>query len=91
MSIIVYWPHRVGRIQNAELLRSYFCCEEVVDADFDPYPISKQQVEEFVNGTILFLTDIPPTKNNYATHHDYVRRVFAYDLAMTAAGKPNGH
>lgn len=91
MSIIVYWPHWIGRRQNAELLRSYFCCESVVEADFDPYPISKKQVEEFVKGTVLFLTDIPPTKNDYATHHNYIRRVFAYDLAMTAAGVINAH
>lgn len=71
-------------------IRSYFCCEEWQIADeFDPYPISKEQVAEFLEGSILFLTDIDPSKNNYATHHDYIRRVFPYHLAIAAAGVPS--
>lgn len=89
MSIIVFGPPGCGKTRNAELLRQYFCCETVVDADFDPYPISKKQVKEFLDGTILFLTNIDPANNNYATHHDYVRRVFPYHLAIAAAGVPS--
>lgn len=89
MSIIVYGPPDCGMSENAEKLRQYFCCETVVDTDFDPYPISHHQVMEFLNGSTLFLTDINPQNNNYATHHDYVRRVFPYHLAIAAAGVPS--
>lgn len=89
MSIIVYGPPGCGKTTNAEKLRQYFCCETVVDADFDPYPISHHQVMEFLKGSILFLTNIDPKINNYATHHDYVRRVFPYHLAIAAAGVPS--
>lgn len=89
MSIIVYGPPGCGKTLNAEKLRQYFCCETVVDADFDPYPISKKQVKEFLEGDILFLTNIDPKINDYAERHDYVRRVFPYHLAITAAGVPS--
>lgn len=90
MSIIVHdVPEQVSR-RTVEELRSYFCCETVVIADdFDPYPLSKKQVEEFKEGTILFLTDINPESKNYTTRHDYVRRVFPFHLAVAAAGVPS--
>lgn len=83
MSIIVYGAVGCGKSKHAEALRQYFCCSEVVDADFDPYPLSKQQIDEFKNGSVLFLTDIDPILNDYNLHYG---RVFSYQQAARAAG-----
>lgn len=86
MSIIVHGPLGCDMALNAEKLRIYFCCETAVDADFDPYPLSKKQIEEFKEGTILFLTTIDPDINGY---HGHYGRVFPYHLAINAAGVPS--
>lgn len=84
MSIIVYGPQGCGKSINAETLRDYFCCAEVVDADyFDPFPLSPKQVEEFKEGHVLFLTNIDPIVKGYHMHYG---RVFSYKQAATAAG-----
>lgn len=87
MSIIVHdVPPTISR-KTVDELRSYFCCETVVIADdFDPFPLSKKQVEEFKNGTILFLTNIDPSINGYNNHGS---RVFPFHLAVAAAGVPS--
>jgi len=86
MSIIVYGPVTTDLMEHAERIREYFCCEEVVDAQgFDPFPVSKKQVEEFKAGWVLYMTNIDPTINDYATRHDYKRRVYPYHLALAAA------
>jgi len=87
MSIIVHdVPPEISK-KTVDELRSYFCCESVVIADdFDPFPLSKKQVDEFKDGTILFLTDINPEINGY---HGHYNRVFPFHLAVAAAGVPS--
>lgn len=83
MSIIVYGPPGFITFGGMEQLREYFCCDTVVDADFDPYPLSKKQVDEFKEGKILFLTTIDPDVNGY---HLQYGRVYPHHLALQAAG-----
>jgi len=88
MSIIVWGPPGFIQPDQMNKLRIHFCCEEVVDADFDPYPLSKKQVEEFKEGNILFLTTIDPDINGY---HGHYGRVCPHHLALHAAGIDNGN
>lgn len=82
MSIIVYAPQGSGKALHAEKLRKHYKMDEVVDADFDPYPITDDQVKEFKAGKILFLTHIDPTIVGYATHS---RRVIPFKVALAEA------
>lgn len=90
MSIIIHDVPPVVDRATVEQLRSYFCCESIVIADeFDPFPLSRKQVDEFVDGTILFLTNIDPVAKDYTLRHNYKQRVFPYHLAVAATGVPD--
>lgn len=83
MSMIIYGPCACGKTYQAENLRRFFKMDEVVDDGSDPYPLTVPQVNEFLNGRILFLTNILPTDKEYSKHiYDGKRRVLSFQTAM---------
>ena len=83
MSVIVYGPQGCGKTKNAERLRKHFKMDETCDDEMDPYPLTKEQVIEFKNGSTLFLTSIDPKTKGYASHgEDDNRRVLSFERAM---------
>ena len=85
MSIIVYAP--LGQMKdlerNAERLREFFKMQEVQGPDFDPFPITAEQIEEFKNGGVFYITDVTPHSKGYSTNvYDGKRRILSYFQAM---------
>ena len=83
MSVIVYGPQGCGKTQWAERLRRFFKMDEICDDEMDPYPLTKEQVIEFKNGSTLFLTSVDPKSKGYTSHgEDGNRRVLSFERAM---------
>lgn len=84
MSMIIYrGPHQRFDPVYVENLKQFFKMDEVVDDGSDPYPLTVPQVNEFLNGRVLFLTDIAPHHKEYSKHiYDGKRRVLSFQTAM---------
>lgn len=83
MSMIV-WSRNIHAttlpMSRAVKIAKHFKMGQIVYAtDFDPFPLTHDQVREFKEGDTLFVTNIDPKMMGYASHD---RRVISYEEAM---------